>query len=109
MTINPRLNVGTKPISSRRELLIDAIFTSSFLFFRFSNLIMIQKQVFKTRITKSSTFAFTFIRTLANFKTLVNNNLLSISMETISYVDFVAFYEAVDKHLNIISAKYTKV
>ena len=41
MTINPRLNVGTKPISSRRELLIDAIFTSSFLFFRFSNLIMI--------------------------------------------------------------------
>ena len=27
-------------------------------------------------------------------------------METISYVDFVAFYEAVDKHLNIISAKY---
>ena len=47
MTINPRLNVGTKPISSRRELLIDAIFTSSFLFFRFSNLIMIQKQVFK--------------------------------------------------------------
>ena len=30
MTINPRLNVGTKPISSRRELLIDAIFTSSF-------------------------------------------------------------------------------
>ena len=33
MTINPRLNVGTKPISSRRELLIDAIFTSSFEFF----------------------------------------------------------------------------
>ena len=27
-------------------------------------------------------------------------------METISYVDFVAFYEAVDKHLNIISAKF---
>ena len=59
----------------------------------------------KTRITKSSTFAFTRICTLVNFKTLVNNNLLSISMETISYVDFVAFYEAVDKHLNIISAK----
>ena len=61
---------------------------------------MIQKQVFKTRITNSSTFAFTFIRTLANLETLVNNNLLSISMETISYADFVALYEKITNRNN---------
>ena len=61
---------------------------------------MIWKQVFKTRITKSSTFAFTRICTLVDFKTLVNNILLSISMETISYVDFVALYEAIYVHVN---------